>query len=241
MLLKQQRGISLIELMIAMVLGLLVSAIVIGMYGATIASTKQAVTTIRLNQELRIAMDTIVRDIRRAGYSSADDVASNAYASLIRLTATASGPVGVFGDYSSYPNLADTASQGDCIMMGYDSSIFDTASGGERVVGYRYGVDSGIGYIAAVWGELGAGDPSPVICNTSAYGSWQKLTDERMVDITNLDFIFRDEAASYAAVSLASFAQSTVKSVRVAISAKSVIDPNIKADLLEYVRIRGDL
>jgi prepilin-type N-terminal cleavage/methylation domain-containing protein len=237
-MLKNQRGISLIELMIAMVLGLLVSAIVIGMYGSTIASTKQAMTTIRLNQELRIAMDTIVRDIRRAGYSSVNDVASNPYASLVQMTATASGPVGVFGAYGTYPALANTDTDGDCIMLGYDSSIFDAASGGERVVGYRYGVDSGVGYIAVVWGELGGGDPSPVICNTSDYGNWNKLTDEKTVHINDLDFMFWDGASS---VSQASFAESTVKSIRVSISAESLIDPNIKSDLVEDIRIRGDL
>lgn len=241
MFLKHERGISLIELMIAMVLGLLVSAIVIGMYGSTIASTKQAVTTIRLNQELRIAMDAIVRDLRRAGYSPVNAVASNPYASLVRLTATVSAPIGVFGDYNSYPNLANTASQGDCIMLGYDSSAFDAASGGERVVGYRHAIDGDGGYIATVWGVLGAGDPSPVICNTSAYGNWNKLTDERSVRITDVDFIFRDEATSYAAVSLASFAQATVKSIRIFISAESLVDPNVTAELVEDVRIRGDL
>jgi prepilin-type N-terminal cleavage/methylation domain-containing protein len=233
-MLKYQRGISLIELMIAMVLGLLVSAIVIGMYGATIASTKQAVTTIRLNQELRIAMDTIVRDIRRAGYSTEAAVVDNPYAGLISLVASGStGPLGVFQDKTTA--LADTDTQGSCLLLGYEST-FSAASGGERILGFRN--NSTKNSIEAMWGVIAAVDQPALVCD--GFGTWYNLTDDSAVS-ASVNFILRDDAVSYTAVSAVSFAEARVKSIRVSISAESITDSNIKANLIEDVRIRGDL
>ncbi|GGO88248.1 type IV pilin [Marinobacterium nitratireducens] len=229
----RQRGISLIELMIAMVLGLLIAAVVISMYGTTIASTQQAMTTIRLNQELRIAMDTIVRDIRRAGYSTVDAVSDNPYRDLVRVTSSATGPLAVFLNDSTA--LADTDTQGSCILLGYEST-FDTASGGERIAGFRH--DTTDNTIEAMWGVIASASQPATVCN--GFGSWYNLLDENTVS-ASVSFILRDDAVAYTPVSVASFAQGTVKSIRVAISADSLIDPNISAELVEDVRIRGDL
>ena len=63
----KQRGFTLIELMISIVIGLIILAAVVGMFVTLIKSDNDNLKSIRLNQELRAAMSLITRDIRRAG------------------------------------------------------------------------------------------------------------------------------------------------------------------------------
>jgi len=62
------RGLTLIELLIAMVLGIFVTGTVITVFTTTVKYNADNLQMIRLNQELRGAMSLISRDLRRAGY-----------------------------------------------------------------------------------------------------------------------------------------------------------------------------
>jgi prepilin peptidase dependent protein B len=67
---RRQRGFSLVELMVAMVIGLIVIgaslSVFIGILGAN--STQMKIS--RLNHELRTVMTAVTRDLRRAGYNN---------------------------------------------------------------------------------------------------------------------------------------------------------------------------
>ena len=67
---RKQRGLSLVELMVAMVIGMIVIgaslSVFIGILGAN--STQMKIS--RLNHELRTAMTAVTRDLRRAGYNN---------------------------------------------------------------------------------------------------------------------------------------------------------------------------
>jgi Tfp pilus assembly protein PilW len=62
----RQAGFNLVELMISLVLGLLVSLAIIAFIGSAIRSNAQTVGATRLTQELRALTELIARDIRRA-------------------------------------------------------------------------------------------------------------------------------------------------------------------------------
>lgn len=62
-----QRGISLLELLIAMALGLTVLAGVLQMTSLITESNRSTLQATRLEQDLRTVMDILVQDIRRAG------------------------------------------------------------------------------------------------------------------------------------------------------------------------------
>lgn len=66
--LRTQGGLTLIELMIGVSLGLFLVAGVIGVFSTTLSSQGANLKSTRLNQELRTALDIMIRDIRRAGY-----------------------------------------------------------------------------------------------------------------------------------------------------------------------------
>lgn len=65
-----QKGLTLIEMMIAMILGLFVTAVIITVFSTTVRSNVENMKMIRLNQELRGAMTFMADEIKRAGYSA---------------------------------------------------------------------------------------------------------------------------------------------------------------------------
>jgi len=67
---QTQRGVTLIEMMIAMLIGLLVTGSIITIFISNVKSTTENVRMIQLNQELRASMAFITDEMRRAGYSS---------------------------------------------------------------------------------------------------------------------------------------------------------------------------
>jgi len=77
---KKQSGVTLIEMMIAMVIGLIVLAAAITIFIITIKANSDNVKMIRLTQELRSVMSLVTRDIRRTGYW-AGTVSTNTYLS----------------------------------------------------------------------------------------------------------------------------------------------------------------
>lgn len=64
------RGFSLVELMVAMVAGLLLVAAVSALFATIIKSNRTVMQVSRLNQELQAVTDMIARDIQRAGYDA---------------------------------------------------------------------------------------------------------------------------------------------------------------------------
>ncbi|MDH5357843.1 MAG: prepilin-type N-terminal cleavage/methylation domain-containing protein [Gammaproteobacteria bacterium] len=66
---SKQTGITLIEMMIAMVLGLIVTGSIIAIFVSNVKSTSENVKMLHLNQELRVVMGFISNEIKRAGYS----------------------------------------------------------------------------------------------------------------------------------------------------------------------------
>jgi prepilin-type N-terminal cleavage/methylation domain-containing protein len=61
-----QRGVTLIEMMIALVVGLIVSAAALALVASIVKSNTETIRTTRLTQELRSTAEVIARDLRRA-------------------------------------------------------------------------------------------------------------------------------------------------------------------------------
>jgi prepilin peptidase dependent protein B len=65
---KKQTGFTLIEIMIALTLGLIVVGATIAIYIATVGSSSSTIRSARLNHDLEAIMSLMINDIRRAGY-----------------------------------------------------------------------------------------------------------------------------------------------------------------------------
>ncbi len=64
----RQRGVSIIELLVGVAVGLIVVTGAVKLMSDTLGSNRRLLLETRVNQDLRAAADLIVRDIRRAGY-----------------------------------------------------------------------------------------------------------------------------------------------------------------------------
>lgn len=206
----KEKGLTLIEMMIALLLSLLVTGMVISMFTSSIGGHAQAIQTLRLNQDMRITMDMMVRDIRRAGYWSGTTVASNTHASLIGGTL----PIGIFDFQTGTDN---------CVLVSYDHDSDDTTSN-DKVFGYRL-LDTGV--LQTVNQDLAS------VADCSAGTSWQALLDDNTVQVNELTF------TTYPLLA-ASFAASPNKTVTITLDASSLLDTNVRTVIVEEVRVRNE-
>jgi len=102
---QKQSGLTLIEMMIAMVLGLFVSAVTITIFSTTVRSNVENMKMIRLNQELRGAMTMMVDEIKRSGYSA---------------------------DSTNITFMSDFNHSPDCLRYSYDEDASSTRENDER-------------------------------------------------------------------------------------------------------------
>jgi len=93
---RPQRGLSMIELMIGLLIGLFIAAVGSTLFVGQLRTSRVLLNEARLAQDLRTAVDLITRDLRRSGYfgGAADTSLANPYAAVVPGSA-ASDAVGV--------------------------------------------------------------------------------------------------------------------------------------------------
>ncbi len=64
-----QRGVSLVELMVSITIGLLIMAAILSLFTSTIGVNSTYLRATQLNHEVRSVMAAVARDLRRAGYN----------------------------------------------------------------------------------------------------------------------------------------------------------------------------
>ncbi|MGB1187257.1 MAG: PilW family protein [Cycloclasticus pugetii] len=159
---KKQTGLTLIEMMIAMVLGLFVTAVIITVFSTNVRSSTENIKMIRLNQELRGVMTMMVDELKRHGYSSES---TNA-------------------DFMNDFNINST-----CVRYSYDEINRDPSGSevdGEQDTDERFGFKLENNTI--MWtrsgGDVGATKGAPDCDN----GVWESLTIVDIASITALQF-----------------------------------------------------
>ena len=65
---RRPHGLSIVELMVGIVVGLLVVTGALSMSAGNLNKSRRLLADVRFNQDLRAAADLITRDLRRAGY-----------------------------------------------------------------------------------------------------------------------------------------------------------------------------
>ncbi|MFN3843409.1 MAG: PilW family protein [Rehaibacterium terrae] len=113
-------GFSLVELLVAIVVGLLVVLATITFIASIARANSQDIQVTRLTQEVRALSEVIVREVRRARYVS----------DPIGLVAQASAAAG--NDLLEIRSAATNApsNPGDCIVLAYDDPPDPPGSGG---------------------------------------------------------------------------------------------------------------
>lgn len=136
-------GLSLVEMMIAIVIGLVVVGGVIGIFASAIKSHSDNLKMTRLNQELRVTMNLMTRELRRAGFWGGAKT----------------------GEVNRDPNI-NVPAAGGCITFRYDENNNRTSEPTERR-GFQLdgsavdsGTDTGDG-CAGSWSAIT--DPAAVV------------------------------------------------------------------------------
>ncbi|OQK16827.1 hypothetical protein AU255_02680 [Methyloprofundus sedimenti] len=109
---KRQTGLTLVELLVGMLVGMIVMAGAISIFSNSFNSQSDNIQLTRLNQDLRAMMDIMERDIRRAGFVTSDP--DNNFASLQANPFFDSATGGATTDIGIY-------NSGACIVYSYNS------------------------------------------------------------------------------------------------------------------------
>jgi prepilin-type N-terminal cleavage/methylation domain-containing protein len=205
-----QQGLTLLEILIAMAMGLIILSAALGIFVSMIKADTDNVKTIQLNQELRGAMSLMTRDIRRAGANQ--NAAANA---------TGSPPSNPFSVAGGTRLTIEANPQGDansCITYSYDSeSPFGTSESSEKY-GFRLDpVDHTV--------ETRNGDNA-----CSATSGWLDLTDKNLVNITGLSFT--DTTVVQAGIN--------IRQITITLSGYLARDNTITRTITETVKLRND-
>lgn len=168
---SRQTGLSLVELMVGLVVGLIVVAGAGAMYVTTVRGQSYGLRAAKLNQDLRATMSVIAADIRRAGYW-AGSVVVNA------------GPPVTYTFPTNPYTVATTdlaiLEGGTCVMYGYDADGDGAAVEGGEVFGFKLDDDGVIRML----------DPGNTLTQTSncTTGTWGAMTSNDTVVIDSLSF-----------------------------------------------------
>lgn len=162
MLKRQQRGLSIVELMITISLGLLLMAALTAVFANTLGVNSRSLKLSQLQEEATTVMGLIVGDLRRAGYrgDAAELVFDPANAS------TAFNDTIVISNYGG-------EQLNSCIVFSYDADGDGIHDGAAENFGYR--VREG-----RIQRRQSSAD-----CGSAG---WQDLTTTAMLDVTDLDF-----------------------------------------------------
>lgn len=168
-------GFSLVELMVAMVAGLILVAAVTMLFVTTLRANSTAMKVSRLNQELQGVTDMIARDIQRAGYDASA-------ATSLRLVSGATHPF--YFDANTDWNNA-------CVLVRYDGRNIDNAPSSangipedNEAVVYSYRADKSVRV-----DEYSAVVSSPLSTLCSASGA-NAISTEGTIEITQFNFSF---------------------------------------------------
>lgn len=95
---RTQRGLSLVEMLVGVAVGLFLIAGASTMFVSNLASSRKLLVEARLNQDLRTAADLVSRDLRRAGFWR------NAVAGTIALPASTAAMSNPYRQVASAPS-----------------------------------------------------------------------------------------------------------------------------------------
>jgi len=219
---SRERGYTLVELMIGLLVGLIVLSAVLYIFLASLRSSKDVLNSYRLNQEVGLISDIVTGEIRRVGYWPISGAGTSVYGAEKDL------------------EFVSSASSSCLLFSYYDDS---NSALGQVIRGFRFSESSGLGtlsYVASTsWGS----------CSTA---SWVLLTDSDFIDIDTMDFQFDCwDISAEPPVSVASgtwnascgheVGKIISRSIGISLEASVVKDPVWKSRFSETIKLQNDI
>lgn len=219
---KAQAGLSIVELMVGVAVGLVVVAGALSLFASSVSGSRKLTVEMRVNQDLRAAADIIARDLKRGGYWE------NAIAGTVR-TATGASVV-------ANPNPVPSATPGTstvtysvardtlatrCTAIPCTNNALDT----DEQSGFR--LTGGVLQM-----QVGA-------------GNWQPLTDAALVTVNNFELTPTETVVDIRDVCEKTCVGTTcptitVRSYLLRLKGTAVSDTAVTRVIQERIRLRND-
>ena len=217
---KKHQGFSLVELMIAMAVGLFLMGGVVSIFGASAKAQSESIQTARLQQELRAALSIMRTDIRRAGYWG------NALASL-----------GANNPFTTVTTDINMLNGGACILYSYDLNKDGVVDNNTEYFGFRLNNNA-----------IEMRTSGTVTDDCSINAEWATVTDSSIVTITNLNFDTSNYDCSNitnaadidCTVPVAGDVLQTIRRLDISLAGSLSNSPTIARSYNDTIRVRND-
>ena len=261
---KRQAGVTIVELLIGMALGVIVIGGGILMYLASVQNSGETLRNSRLNQEISSLLLVMSNDIRRAGYW---DAITNTDYHLNPFSQPGETTLVVIDDMANN-NIQSATGNGSCITYAYDatyqagntSGTIDTTD----LFGFR------LNGTVVQMRQAGVVDGTQCVggsCDSCQNGTWANVTDPDLIEITSLNFDLANslclnaaepnlvddngdgtiddanEINCYTTIPAIGSENATVESreVVVTVAARLANDPLVQSSASQTIRVRNDL
>lgn len=214
------RGLSIVELMIGVTIGLFILAGATLVASTQLSDNRKMLVETQLQQDMRAAMDIMVRDVRRAGY----------WAHSWRNVWPANQAAALGNPYNGVTaeaaRLLYARSQDEVSTdFGEDNDAVDD----DERVGFRLNTGT-----------------NAVDMHVSA-DNWQALTDPNVMQVTDFSITFNDRALPAPCAEQCPLGPSDcpmvlkVRDVTIVLKARATHDPSVVRSVQSDVRLRNDL
>jgi len=181
----RQHGVTLVELLVGMVVGLIVVGGAIAMYTSSVRSSNDTLKSSKLNQEISTLLHVIANDVRRAGFWGNMDMSAIDQNPFNQQGATA---LVVLDDMASNV-IQPPNGQGSCIVYAYDATYLPGNVGGviENTDLFGFRLNGSVVQMR----QTGVVDGANCVggtCDNCTNGTWEDVTDPNLIEITELTF-----------------------------------------------------
>lgn len=218
---KRPAGFTLIEMLIAIAIGLVTVLAMAQLMSNTLGTSTRTVKMTSLTQQLRSSLQLMSRDVRRASYSS------DAILCYANIDCYSDGSLSLPGDIQFNADANCFTFQHD---RNHDGSATNDGAGAFRLI-----QSNGVGVL-----EMWTGNAA-VDCASDS-NDWLAITDP---DIVNVYLFEVNDDASYSEVidvdGGGSDILQKVRKVRMRLGGRLVFDPQILRIIEETIRVRNDL
>jgi type II secretory pathway component PulJ len=164
---QRQAGLSLVELMVGITIGLIVVAATSLMFSGQLAESRRLIAEAQVQQDIRVSVDIIARELRRSGALGRDDDLQDRIWSLDSAT----------DPFPNRPSSVLNDQTGSALVGTNDEVIFDYFPAGQstRILGSAFGFR-----LAPERGTI----QTRHVAGGAGGGHWQDLTDPATMRVT---------------------------------------------------------
>ena len=236
MRLNLRRGFSMVELLVALVAGLIIVGTATTLYVSIIRANATSVQLSSLNLGMQSLLDVMERDIRRAGYFANASlnlsrdangnpvIAPTDRTAMFSLMASAGSSTTTWQDMQ---RISVVAPLYDCILLRYDANDDGSIAGTNEIMGYRF-KSAALGLEFKQWATVA--DQLDQLCEGDE--GWNNISQDGQVQLSSVTFAITPAVG---------FSVPTgQRTITVSMVGQSQQKPTLSLTLQRQVRMRND-